>query len=224
VHAFLIDAHPATNAQFAIFLQASGYAPRDAHNFLRDWAIAGGGAVPAGWDNKPVTWVDATDASAFCAFYGKRLPDDWEWQRAAQGDDGRPFPWGFEWDWTRLPMQVNGRERPAPTSDVGAHPQGASPFGMEDAMGLVWQWTNSFSDTHTRSALVRGGSYYRPIMMPTEPKIGYGWYFQNIRNDTSKIPLPNVPVTLASHSKLLVMAPSYDRHGTVGFRCAADVS
>ena len=80
-----VDVTPVTNAAFAAFLQASGYAPSDAHNFLRDWN--GSAAPPSGWENKPVTWVDLLDARAFCAHAGKRLPHDWEWQFVAQGGD-----------------------------------------------------------------------------------------------------------------------------------------
>ena len=223
----LIDMYPVTNAQYSAFLNESGYAPTDAHNFLLDWG--GSTSPPPGYDNKPVTWVDFTDATAYCNYYGKRLPNDWEWQRAAQGDDGRTFPWGDTLDWSNIPPQANGRTRPPPP-DVGSYPQGASPFGMQDAMGLVWQWTNAFADIHTHSGLVRGGSYYRPIM-----SYAPGWYFPNLRNDTTQGDLAlfdallcfnaylGVLVTVATHNKLLTMAPSYDRHGTVGFRCAADV-
>ena len=81
-------------------------------------------------------------------------------------------------------------------------------------MGLVWQWTNTFTDEHTRGGLVRGGSYYRPLMAYAP-----GWYFPNIRNDTTQ----GVLVTAVTHNKLLLMSPSYDRHEPVGFRCVADV-
>lgn len=76
-------------------------------------------------------------------------------------------------------------------------------------MGNVWQWTNEFMDSHTRTGLVRGGSYYTAI--------GSMWYFPNkLSNPTSS------GVNLLTHNKILLMAPSYDRHGTVGFRCVAD--
>ncbi len=165
-----------------------------------------------------MTWIDVTDASKYCGFYGKRLPNDWEWQRAAQGDEDWSFPWGSEWDATRVAPQYNGRTRPPPPN-VGSNPGSSSPFGVQDTVGVVWQWTNVFTDEHTRAGLVRGGSYYRPLMAQ-EP----GWYFPNVRNDTSGIPLPNVPVTIKSHNKILLMAPSYDRHGTVGFRCVAEAA
>ncbi len=68
-------------------------------------------------------------------------------------------------------------------------------------MGNVWQWTDEFTDEHTRAAIVRGGEYYQPQ--------GSIWYFpQALRND--------------EHSKVLLMAPGYDRSGGVGFRCVRD--
>jgi iron(II)-dependent oxidoreductase len=218
IDAFLIDVTPVTNAAFAAFLQASGYAPADAHNFLRDWN--GSATPPAGWERKPVTWVDLSDARAFCSFHGKRLPNEWEWQYAAQGSDGRQYPWGPARDDSRIPPPLVSRVRGAPM-DVGSFANGSSPFGLLDALGLVWQWTNAFADAHTASAVLRGSSYYHPPACP--------WYFPNAQiaavNCSHWWPAAKVAPwgTLAAHNKLMTMAPSYDRHGTVGFRCAADV-
>jgi formylglycine-generating enzyme required for sulfatase activity len=86
-------------------------------------------------------------------------------------------------------------------NDVDAHPAGASPFGVMDMVGNVWQWTDEYTDDHTRAAILRGGNHYRPQ--------GSMWYFpQAYRND--------------QHGKLLLMAPSYDRSAGVGFRCVKD--
>ena len=195
--AFHIDRHPVTNAAFKRFLDATGYQPRDAHNFLRDWRD---GAPLPGWDNKPVTWVSLEDARAYAAWAGKRLPREWEWQYAAQGSDGRRFPWGDSWDATAVPAPNRGRTLQAP-ADVDAHPQGASPFGVLDLVGNVWQWTDEFEDEHTRAAIVRGGSSYLPQTSH--------WYFPQAYR-------------LDQHGKYLLMAPSKDRSGAIGFRCVVD--
>ena len=194
---FFIDKFPVTNAQFKQFIDATNYAPKDRINFLRDWK---NGAYPTGWENRPVTWVSLEDARAYAVWAGKRLPHEWEWQLAAQGTDGRVFPWGNQAVLANVPALAAGRTMPGPDA-VDAHPGGASPYGVMDMVGNVWQWTDEFVDEHTRTAIVRGGEYYQPQ--------GSIWYFPNsFRND--------------EHSKVLLMSPSYDRSGGVGFRCVRD--
>ena len=70
IDSFWIDKYPVTNAEFKKFLDATHYHPKDDLNFLRDW---NDGTYPAGWDNKPVTWVSLEDARAYAAWAGKRL-------------------------------------------------------------------------------------------------------------------------------------------------------
>jgi gamma-glutamyl hercynylcysteine S-oxide synthase len=199
IDSFWIDKYPVTNAQFKKFLAATQYHPKDDLNFLRDWR---NGTYPAGWDNKPVTWVSLEDARAYASWAGKRLPHEWEWQYAAQGKDGRDYPWGKEWNADTVPVPDKGRTMRGPDA-VDAHPGGASPFGVEDLVGNVWQWTEEFQDEHTAAAILRGGSYYQPQ--------GSIWYFPQAYR-------------LNQHGKLLMMSPSMDRSGAVGFRCAKDLT
>jgi iron(II)-dependent oxidoreductase len=198
VPAFDIDKYPVTNRQFAEFLKATAYHPADDHNFLKDW---NNGAFPAGWDLRPVTWVSIEDARAYAAWAGKRLPHEWEWQYAAQGLDGRAYPWGNSWCAACAPAQEHGHDLPGP-APVDAFPNGASPFGVMDMTGNVWQWTDEFQDEHTRAAILRGGGYYRPA--------GSRWYFPSAYR-------------LTEHGKYLLTAPSKDRSATLGFRCVKDV-
>jgi gamma-glutamyl hercynylcysteine S-oxide synthase len=194
---FWMDTYPVTNADFKAFLDATKYHPADDHNFLKDWKD---GTYPAGWANKPVTWVSIEDARAYANWAGKRLPHEWEWQYAAQGTDGRSYPWGNDWEADAVPKPDTGRDMAA-ASDVSSHPKGASPFGVMDLTGNVWQWTDEYVDEHTRAAVLRGGSHYQPQ--------GSRWYFPQAYK-------------LSEHSKYLLMAPSIDRSGAVGFRCAMD--
>ena len=197
IASFYIDKHSVTNAEFKKFLDATQYHPKDDLNFLRDWKD---GRYPDGWGNKSVTWVSQEDARAYAKWAGKRLPHEWEWQYAAQGTDGRIYPWGNDWDLSNVPAPDRSRTMRGP-DNVDAHPAGASPFEVMDMVGNVWQWTDEYVDDHTRGGILRGGSYYQPQ--------GSVWYFpQAYRND--------------QHGKLLLMAPSYDRSGALGFRCVKD--
>jgi iron(II)-dependent oxidoreductase len=197
IHSFYIDRTPVTNAEFSKFLSATHYRPKDDHNFLRAWK---NGTYPQGWDNKPVTWVSVEDARAYAAWSEKRLPHEWEWQYAAQSADGRPYPWGNDWNPQSLP-QVDSGPAMRPLTDVAAFPKGASPFGVLDLVGSVSQWTDEYRDPHTRAAIIRGGAAYQPN--------GSIWYFpQTYRLD--------------EHQKYLLMSPGHDRAGTVGFRCVVD--
>lgn len=199
VKPFYMDKYPVTNSEFKAFLDATHYHPKDDLNLLRDWK---GGMYPQGWANKPVTWVSLEDARAYAEWAGKRLPHEWEWQYAAQGSDARLYPWGGKWDSSAVPSPDQGRNMRGP-DDVDAHPAGASPFGVMDMVGNVWQWTDEYIDEHTRAAILRGGSYYQPQ--------GSVWYFpQTYRND--------------QHGKYLLMAPSMDRSGALGFRCVRDAN
>ena len=197
VNPFWIDKFPVTNAEFKKFLDGAHYQPKDDLNFLRDWQ---NGTYPEGWEDKPVTWVSLEDARAYAAWAGKRLPREWEWQYAAHGTDGRLYPWGNQWDASTVPVSDKGRTMRGPDA-VSAHPKGASSYGVMDLVGNVWQWTDEFLDEHTRGGILRGGSYYLPR--------GSIWYFPQAYK-------------LTEHGKLLLMAPSMDRSGAVGFRCVQD--
>ena len=196
---FYIDTYPVTNEQFKKFVDEAKYRPRDNYNFLKDWK---NGTYPEGWAKKPVTWVSLEDARAYAAWAGKRLPHETEWHYAAQGTDGRLYPWGNELNAEAIPPECKDQELRPPT-DVDAFPKGASPFGVMDMAGNVWQWTDEYRDDHTRSAILRGGSYFKPQ--------GSDKYFPN-------------KLELNTHGKLLLMAPSKDRAATLGFRCVVDAA
>ena len=206
INSFYIDKTEVTNSQYQAFMDATGYRPTDLHNFLLDWNWSNPlrPHYQTGWENKPVTWVSVQDAQAYATWAGHRLPNEWEWQYAAQGTDGRLYPWGNTFVSTNVPPVNTGRDT-TPPSDVTAFPSGASPFGVLDMVGNVWQWTNTFSDKHTAAAVVRGGS-------PYQPQTTLNFYFPSTPTDYQ----------LNNHNKYLLMAPSLDRSSEIGFRTAAD--
>lgn len=194
VKPFLIDETLVTNAQYEEFLRATGYRPADSTNFLKHWTC---GRCPAELRDHPVVYVDIDDARAYAKWAGKRLPTEAEWQLAAQGTDGRKWPWGEAFD----PARCNGWG--AGTTPVHTYPDGRSPFGCFDMAGNVWQWTDSeVDDGHTRFVIIRGGSYF-------DAK-GSIWYVHGGAQP------------LNAHTKFVRMAPGLDRCATIGFRCVRD--
>jgi hypothetical protein len=119
---YSIDLRPVTHAEFAEF------SPDHVHGFRPEEA------------DHPAVYVSWGDARAYAAWLGKRLPSEEEWEKAARGEDGRAFPWGEDFDETRLNSREGGRRA---TTPVGAFPEGASPYGLLDMAGNVWEWTRS---------------------------------------------------------------------------------
>ncbi|MCC6442711.1 MAG: SUMF1/EgtB/PvdO family nonheme iron enzyme [Armatimonadetes bacterium] len=191
---FWIDECLVTNGEYEAFLKATGHRPRDPTNFLKHWP---GRKCPPALRDHPVVYVDLEDARAYAKWAGKRLPTEEEWQRAAQGSDGRKWPWGDTFDAARCSPPGKG------TTPVRAFPGGRSPVGCYDMSGNVWQWTESERDDgHTRYAVIRGGSHFRAE--------GSVWYVQG------------GPQPLDRHTKMILMYPGLDRCATIGFRCVRD--
>lgn len=193
---FAIDRTPVINAQFAEFLRATGYRPKHAENFLKHWRE---GKPPEGKEDHPVVYVGLDDARAYAKWAGKRLPTEEKWQYAAQGPDGRKFPWGDQME----PDRCNGGQTGG-TTPVTGFPNGRSPFGCYDMCGNTWEWTESErSDGRTRFSIIRGGAYFAAG--------GSNWY------------VDGGPRPADFATKFLLTWPGLDRSSTIGFRCVVDL-
>jgi serine/threonine-protein kinase len=140
--AFYVDRTPVTNREFAAFVDVTGYRPTDvdAARFLHHFRA---GKAPTGLDEHPVVYVSWDDARAYATWAGKRLPSEAEWEKAARGADGRKYPWGRA---EPGPTRANYGKLRGGTTPVGAYPEGASPYGLVDLAGNVWEWCEDYDD------------------------------------------------------------------------------
>jgi len=192
IDAFYIDKYEVTVAQYRRFLQATG------HRKPYGW-----GAEHFSADDQPVVGVSWYDAAAYCKWAGKRLPTEAEWEKAARGSEGFVYPWGNKWQEGMCVGDTPGLSHP---ERVGSLPQGASPFGVMDMAGNVWEWCADWYDP----------GYYavRPLRDPEGPargdaKVirGGSWIdsARQLRSSNRYYSHPDV------------------RYNGIGFRCAKDV-
>lgn len=152
IESFYLARYPVTNAQYGRFLAEHSDAAR-----------------PGWWDDErfnapeqPVVGVSFHDAVAYCQWAKLRLPTEWEWEKAARGTSARTFPWGEEPPDQRRASFGDPGGRPAP---VGSHPVGASPYGLHDMAGNVWEWTASPIEERDILARLKMRSTDRPYAL-----------------------------------------------------------
>lgn len=183
---------------------------------------------------QPISGVSWDDAVAYCAYVGKRLPREAEWERAASGDDGRKFVWGNQApDPTRFGcfMRAVGPKGQT-TCNVGSFPEGAGPYGHLDLAGNVWEWTSDDYDPYAYRRPTAGqgipGTCQQILLAQDEIRSGgrHGFTGSNpvptscekvLRGGAFNYPGPGLRVTNRVHH------PGTWRMLVAGFRCARDV-
>jgi formylglycine-generating enzyme required for sulfatase activity len=167
VSGFYMDRYEVTNLEFRQFIEATGHLTTAEE---RGWSWVwvgeawekilgahwseplGPGSDAALTPNHPVVHVSWWDARAYCAWAGKRLPTEAEWEKAARGTDERLYPWGDSPPANKGIYRANYSQGIktddgfALTAPVGSFPLGQSPYGLMDMAGNVWEWVADWYD------------------------------------------------------------------------------
>jgi serine/threonine-protein kinase len=187
--AFYIDKTEVTNAAYAAFCKAAG------HELPPEF--------PADRPDYPVVNVSMTDARAFAAWAGKRIPSGREWEKAARGQNGQAFPWGDEPDRSRVNVGLLS------LLPARAFPKGASPYGALQMIGNAWEWVNDMRSP-TEEEVADFVNRVRPPLASDEL-----WYAVRGGGFDS----PQLTPLLMWDSK---SAPKRWQSSDIGFRCAKD--
>lgn len=189
---YQIGKYPLTHEEYGRFIEAGGYKKKrwwteawwkEKEKLTKPWW------EPRFWDdsrynkpNQPVVGVSWYECVAYCCWLSAetgqsyRLPTEAEWEKAARGPEGRQYPWGNQFEASRLNALVAER-RVSATTPVGIYPKGASPYRVLDMAGNVWEWCatkwgkpypyevteDEWTDDYLKGSgtrVLRGGSWY----------------------------------------------------------------
>jgi formylglycine-generating enzyme required for sulfatase activity len=151
LEAYYIDKYEVTNAQYQAFVRATGRAPS---KFADDSEV--------NTAQQAVVGVNFYDALSYCEWAGLHLPTEEEWEKAARGTDGRVYPWGNEYDCSRLNGSGEDCDGYVVAAPVGSFPVGVSPYGAMDMAGNAWEWTTGENGEGLRT--IKGGSWHNDML------------------------------------------------------------
>jgi len=190
---FYIDKYEVTNKEYSLLITKARYSP-----------------PPPQWkdkislqlrENHPVFNVNWFDAEAYCAWRGKRLPTEEEWEKAARGPRGNRYPWGDTFD------EEKGNLNLKDTVPVGTIPEDKSYYGVYDMGGNLMEWTSS---------------WYKPYPGSTFPSKDYGEKFRVVRGSTGNIVGHYHITKIFSRSSYRHTQLSNAKTIDLGFRCVKD--
>ncbi len=211
LHAFWMDQLEVTNAMYALCVNAGGCTPPQSFKSQRR---------PSYFNNPefndyPVIYVTWGQARAYCAWAGRRLPTEAEWERAGRGNDFRTFPWGED---KADGLRANFNMLVGDTSRVGSYPAGASPFGVLDMAGNVAEWVNDFYGSYANAGTVNPTGPATSASLNRVVRGGsLGDAEINIRvSKRSSVPGPMLGTPSDPNAALGAFSPR------IGFRCAVD--
>lgn len=161
--AYWIDKNEVTNSEFLDFAIKNSYSGEGAKEG-KDWRQF----FTPDKARYPVVYITWKDADAYCKAQEKRLPTEEEWEKAARGTDGRRYPWGDKWDASLTNAYESGIRQP---TNVGTY-QDVSPYGVNDMLGNVQEWT---------------GSWYKPYKGSTRKDEYFGERYRVVRGGSSRI-------------------------------------
>ena len=217
---YRINRYPVTNAEYEVFVRATGHVPPP------HWKK---GKVSPSEANLPVVHISWYDASAYAHWAQGRLPTEAEWEKAARGADGRIYPWGNKFDplpdeagkeWKnnleseiRNPQsnhasRMMGQILTHELTPVGNRPAAASPYGIHEVAGNVWEWT---------------ANWYQPYKGNTHQDSDYGEKHKVLRGSSWLEVRDRTADRYFRCANRLHAPPDYTT-SNIGFRCVRDVT
>jgi formylglycine-generating enzyme len=207
--AFYIDKYEVTNKRYKRFIDATGYKVPWSQDpavaaYVWDWQKR---MYPEGKGDDPVVLVSWDDAKAFCTWAGKRLPTEAEWEKAARGPKGKPYPWGNDWANSKANTSESGLKQ---TTPLGSFKEDVSEYGVHDLAGNISEWVEEWFapyqgnpmtsyEERNKYKVLRGGSwdyahsiangYHRQYALPQSQMTAIGFRCAKAADEAGESPL-----------------------------------